>query len=422
MMSNKKSWSELFETSQTSLNSHSTSTVSKPPSRPTSSFSSRPSSTLTVNNVEPVKSELPILPGNLDANFLFQRPLPVQTRPIDNRGNRCFMIAVIQALLHYAPFVNYFGRYFYLLGNELDTVLASGRFPLLAALNRLLVELKPGNLQKVLECDFVDELFLALPVSFSGLGLGEQQDAEEFLTVLLDSLAEELMELRKFGLIFLLPFESEISTEPTPTAPVDDGEWLQVGPKQRIQVTRSTPVSQSPIHVLFAGSFRSCFKADGPSKPSITFEPFTVLSLELVDVQQRPLNSVSEALAQATQLEHLPTGTKQLSFAALPTLLVIQLKRFSVSVQTGEFTKLTRPVRLQPRLQLGTEEFELIAVVDHWGSSLHGGHYTTITKRKGREWRQFDDELPVKDVLMDSESYPAASKTAYLLFYQKINI
>ena len=338
------------------------------------------------------------------------------------------MIAVLQALLGCGPFVNYFFRYFYLLGAELESVLATQRFPLLAAFSRFLSAFKPSNNEKVVDCDFVDDLFVALPVSFSGIGLGEQMDAEEFLTVLLDSLAEELMDLRRFGLNFLLPFESSstasdncFSASNGSLSAVDDGEWLQVGPRQHIQVTRSTPVSQSPIHVLFAGSFRSCFKADGPSKPSITFEPFTVLSLELVDAQQRPLHSVSEAIAQATQLEHLPTGTKQLSFSALPTLLVIQLKRFSVSPMTGEFSKLTRPIRLQARLQFGQDEFELVAVVDHWGSTLHGGHYTTLVKRKGREWRQFDDELPIKDILIDSEAYPVNSKSAYLLFYQKIN-
>lgn len=343
------------------------------------------------------------------------------------------MIAVLQALLNCVPFVNYFTRYLFLLEEIEQHVLDdSQRFPLLAAFNRLLCALsvKQQPMQNVIDCDFVDSLFLALPQSFSGIGLGEQMDAEEFLTVFLDTLAEELMEMRKFGVRFLLPFESSSDHQPqqpplmTPSAAFDDGgEWLQMGPKQRVHVTRSTPVSQSPIHVLFAGSFRSCFKASGPSRPSITFEPFTVLSLELVDAhQQRPLGSVSEALAQATQLEHLPTGSKQLSFSALPALLVIQLKRFTVNTRTGEFTKLTSPVRLQPRLQFGNDEFDLVAVVHHLGSTLHAGHYTATVRRKGREWREFDDEAPERDFLIDSEGASCVnSKSAYLLFYQRIN-
>lgn len=413
----KKSWSELFSEksnnstgnigSATSV-SHSVSNgsiiiTSAPPSRPGSCSvpTSRPASCVQPIEEQQQEEELP---EEIDYAFL-NRPVHklIYARPINNRGNRCYMISVLQALLHCAPFCNYFVRYFQRLQ------IVSDRFALLTALLSLLKEFTTKGMGCI-DGEAVDEIFLALPESFSGIGFGEQMDAEEFLTVFLDRLAEELMELRR-SVPFLLPFESDNSR--TPADNDDGGEWLQMGPKQKISITRRTPVSQSPIHVLFAGSLRSTFKAAGPSRPSITFEPFTVLPVELIDAQGGALTSVRAALEHSMRLEYLSSGTKQVSFASLPPLLILQLKRFLVQPDYS-FTKITRAVKIEPSLELNGEHFQLVAVVEHHGASLHGGHYTTNVCRRG-EWIKFDDELKPQRLTEEQVTH----KSAYLLFYER---
>lgn len=431
-----KSWSELFSngaeagrtpsglsTAVSSLSGMGSQMVSQPPSRPASRSASSVAGMAAWDGAV----------SSPDASFLYGPPMPaVCSRPIVNPGNRCYLNAVLQVLLHTRPFHNYLCRYLPRL-ELFSSLLATGRYPLLAALQRFFGAFIEDDRMSVLamavDASLVDGVFDALcgkTRRFSATGFDEQEDAEEFLTALLDALGEELSDLRQH-LPFALPFESSVGLNVARME--DEGEWLEVGPKQRLSTTRTTPVAMTPLHVLFAGSFRSLYRVSA-TRPSITLEPFTVLPLALCDDHGRAVHSVEEALAHVTRCERLADrATKQLSFAALPPILVLQLKRFIHSGSSGgahaeSLHKDTRSIAIPATMQLDTTHgtrpttFRLYAVINHHGASLHGGHYTAHVRGDANDWMLFDDERSVKKS-HDSGPSPLNTATAYLLFYQR---
>jgi ubiquitin carboxyl-terminal hydrolase 10 len=365
------------------------------------------------------------------------KPVALLQRPIVNPGNRCYMISVLQTILHTRPLANYLLNYFFHLPG-LDSLLeTSNRFPLLLAFKQLFSHLTPSSSNNnnpfphpptPLPHDVLDEIFLALRdkkcSGFSAAGFNDQEDAEEFLTALLDALGEEFSALRTQKLFsFSLPFERhQDDFDGSFDDDTSDNDWLQVASKNRIATTRRTPVSQSPIHSLFAGSFQSLYRAPS-TRPSITFEPFTVLPLSLVRESSAPIESVEDAIAHVLRCEDLGRKcSKQLSFASLPCVLIVQLKRF---VYQSQLHKITRPIRIPASLQLSQNNqpirYQLFALVNHHGSLLNAGHYTATIRTDDKFWSVFDDDVQIQKV--DNETITKnvlnRNSSAYLLFYQK---
>lgn len=375
----------------------------------------------------------------LDSDFL-SKPIIgtiLQSRPIINPGNRCYMIAVLQILLHTKPFTNYMQKYFFKL-ELLPSVLATGKFPLLEALKLFYNEFKIQNREtnSAASHESIDEIFIALKGkkgSFSSAGFSEQEDAEEFLTAFLDALGDEFIGIQSQKLFsFSLPFEKinildcNLANNNINNS-ADDDDWLQVGPKQRVATTRRTPISQSPIHLLFAGNFQSLYKSPG-NRPSITFEPFTVLSLSLIKEKDYvPIDTITGAIEHVLRLEDLGKKcTKQLSFSSLPPILIIQLKRFiykqNSSTKQLELHKITRPLKIPSELNLSQNNsnfnYKIYGLVNHHGSSLNSGHYTSIIKVNNVDWASYDDDVKIQSV--NIEPILNQNSSAYLLFYEKI--
>lgn len=385
-----------------------------------SSCPSRPESAISLE-IEFESLEI----ASLDTEFL-NKPLSIHSRPIVNPGNRCYMIAVLQALLHTRPFTNYLQKYFFKL-ELVPSVLSTGKFPLLAALKSFYSNFtsSANTNTNALSNESIDEIFLAL--NNGNFSFSEQEDAEEFLTTFLDTLGEEFVGLQSQKLLtFSLPYSSEF-TGTSETVIEDD--WLQVGPKQRVATTRRTPVNQSPITSLFSGSFQSLYRSPG-IRPSITFEPFTILPLSLVSDRDTPIDSLTGAIDHVLRMEDLGKKcSKQLSFSSLPPVLIIQLKRFIYKQSSGkhkdpELHKITRPIKISTEIQLNQNNtcltYQLYALVNHHGSSIHNGHYTAIirddtTTESSKKWMNFNDDLKIQYV---NETFNQNS-TAYLLFYER---
>ena len=63
-----------------------------------------------------------------------------------------------------------------------------------------------------------------------------------------------------------------------------------------------------------------------------------------------------------------------------------------------------------------------LAVVYHHGSSATGGHYTTDVFQIGLNgWLRIDDQT-VKVVSQQQVVRPAAERTAYLLYYRRVDL
>ena len=414
-----------------------------------STCSSRPTSVISLEvDFEGLKMSSSSEPAEiavLDNEFLNKPVIGtiLQSLPIINPGNRCYMIAVLQVLLHTKPFTNYIQKY-YLKLELLPSVLATGRFPLLEALKSFynefkIVATKEKENHSAISHESIDKIFMALKGkngSFSSAGFAEQEDAEEFLTAFLDALGDEFIGIQSQKLLnFSLPYEKindrlNYNTNDTSNTSnkIDTDDWLQVGPKQRVATTRRTPVSQSPIHLLFAGNFQSLYKSPG-SRPSITFEPFTILSLSLIkEKDYLPIDSITEAIEHVMRLEDLSKKcTKQLSFSSLPPILVIQLKRFiykqnSSTSKQLELHKITRPLKIPLELNLSQNNssfnYKIYGLVNHHGSSLNSGHYTSIIRTNLNDWYSFDDDIKIQCV-NNIETILNQNSCAYLIFYER---
>lgn len=197
-----------------------------------------------------------------------------------------------------------------------------------------------------------------------------------------------------------------------------DGDWQQVGPKQKSAVTRSSGAikTSSPITKIFGGTLRSEFRVPGRQN-SITTQPFRTLPLEISSPQ---VNNVVEALKYLTRSETIngdfkgprnaTSGVKQFSIETLPQVLILHLKRFTYN-KSGYTQKIGKKIGYPLELELpkevfsrqqqqnmfkqgGLPKYRLIAVVYHHGKNASLGHYTVDVRRQdGREWIRLDDTV-----------------------------
>jgi ubiquitin carboxyl-terminal hydrolase 10 len=205
-----------------------------------------------------------------------------------------------------------------------------------------------------------------------------------------------------------------------PSLPIGEttGGWLEVGPKQRPAVTRSsgTITTESPITKIFGGKLRSELRVPGLTN-SVTLEPYQPLQL---DIQSPQVNNITDALKNLTRPETLhgdfnsPRGpgtsaTKQVFVETLPPVLILHLKRFQYN-NTGGTQKIWKKVGYPLELEIPREVFpphkrglvaqgrlpkyQLIGVVYHHGKNASGGHYTVDVRRQdGSEWIRLDDTV-----------------------------
>ena len=201
-------------------------------------------------------------------------------------------------------------------------------------------------------------------------------------------------------------------------SPAKENGWLEVGPKQKSAVTRSSGAisTNSPITKIFGGQLRSELRVPG-LKDSVTLEPYQPLQL---DIGAPNVNNIIDALKGLTRSETLhgdfksPKGpnvaaTKQVFIESVPPVLILHLKRFQYDNAGGTqkiWKKVGYPLELeipkevfnrQKRSALahgGLPKYRLTAVVYHHGKNASGGHYTVDVRRQdGREWIRLDDTV-----------------------------
>lgn len=200
--------------------------------------------------------------------------------------------------------------------------------------------------------------------------------------------------------------------------PGTTGGWLEVGPKQKASVTRSSGdiAIDTPITKIFGGSLRSELRVPG-AKNSVTLQPYQPLQL---DISSLDVHNITDALKGLTRSETLhgefksprgpsATATKQVFIESLPPVLILHLKRFQYD-NTGGAQKIWKRVGYPLDLEIpkevfpphkrggatisGLPKYRLISVVYHHGKSAAGGHYTVDVRRQdGLEWIRLDDTI-----------------------------
>jgi len=313
----------------------------------------------------------------------------------------------------------------------------------------------PKNKYSQLAPPLLPELFFDLLYPFSertGIPYKDgdkvnQQDAQEFLTYVLDLMHEE----------FLLFHRNK---EPAKVSDKNE-EWEEVGKKNKSSIVLTNDAyAQSVISHTFGGKQRSSVRKQSQgSKPSVTIQPFYCLHL---DIDKPHILSLEDALDTYMEPEKLEGYTcdvrgvevqafKHTSLEALPRVLIIHFKRFAFDVSQPR--KLDKFVRFPQKLSIkkpflsnanvasdDKRLYSLYAVVEHRGKVAVKGHYTCDIninigsvkpqappttpsksekdksekpdKAEKSEWLNFDDHnvsrVPLRDV---------QNRQAYLLFY-----
>lgn len=255
---------------------------------------------------------------------------------------------------------------------------------------------------------------------------GHQQDAEEFLGFILEEMHDECSRAMRSTNTRSLSGASTPTngitspiSEATDPLVADQGGWLEVGPKQKAAITRSSGAitTESPITKIFGGNLRSEFRVPG-LKNSVTLEPYQPLQL---DIGAPNVSNIIDALKGLTKPETVhgdfssprgpgTTGTKQVSIETLPQVLILHLKRFQYDSSGGTqkiWKKVGYPLDLEIPKEVfppykrgglsvhgGLPKYRLIGVVYHHGKNASGGHYTVdVRRQEGREWIRLDDTV-----------------------------
>ena len=160
---------------------------------------------------------------------------------------------------------------------------------------------------------------------------GRQEDAQEFLSLLLNRLHEEMVNCleslnpgptassanehgdklnggatsNNFGIHQPYSLAADAKDE----AVEDSDDWKEVGKKNRAYITRKAEFKQSPLSDIFCGQFRSTLSQHGSKdKESISLEPFFTLPL---DIQPDSIRNLNEALEHLVKKEELFGFTNQ---------------------------------------------------------------------------------------------------------------
>ncbi|XP_069353936.1 ubiquitin carboxyl-terminal hydrolase 10 [Eulemur rufifrons] len=393
---------------------------------------------------------------------LIHKPVSLQPRGLINKGNWCYINATLQALVacppmyHLMKFIPLYSKVqrpctstpmidsFVRLMNEFTNMPVPPK-PRQALGDKIVRDIRPGA---AFEPTYIYRL---LTVNKSSLSeKGRQEDAEEYLGFILNGLHEEMLSLKKL----LSPNSEKLSISNGPRSHLLDeyeqeepgegseDEWEQVGPRNKTSVTRQADFVQTPITGIFGGHIRSVVYQQS-SKESATLQPFFTLQLDIQSDKIRTVQDALESLVARESVQGYTTKTKQeveisrrVTLEKLPPVLVLHLKRF-VYEKTGGCQKLIKNIEYPVDLEISKEllspgvknknfkchrTYRLFAVVYHHGNSATGGHYTTDVFQIGLNgWLRIDDQT-VKVITQYQVVKPAAERTAYLLYYRRVDL
>ncbi|XP_057191208.1 ubiquitin carboxyl-terminal hydrolase 10 isoform X2 [Triplophysa rosa] len=395
---------------------------------------------------------------------LIHKPVSLQPRGLINKGNWCYINATLQALIacppmyHLMKYIPLFSEVqrpctstpmmdnFIRLVNEFSNMPVPSKTKQQAVGDKIMKDVRPGT---PFEPTYIYKLLTLIKSSLSEKG--RQEDAEEYLGFILNGLHEEMVALKKL-------ISPEEEKDPTPNGPEsqpgveedpaekqEDGsedEWEQVGPKNKTSITRQADFIRTPITDIFGGHIRSVVYQQS-SKESATLQPFFTLQLDIQSEKIRTVQEALEILVARESVQGYTTKSKQeieisrrVTLEELPPVLVLHLKRF-VFEKTGGCQKLIKnidyPVDLEISKDLlspgvrgktlkGQRTYRLFAVVYHHGNSATGGHYTTDVFHIGLNgWLRIDDQA-VKIINQHQVVKQTAERTAYLLYYRRVDL
>lgn len=379
------------------------------------------------------------LGGHLYQLCLDYTPVLLQPRGLINRRNWCYINASIQALLACSPF------YTLLRNLPLGPTVDRGKSctPVLDSMVKLVYEfvqvpapqedMKPG--QSFQPTQIYEMLSMLKPDCIKG----QQEDAEEFLSYILNGMHEEMVAViknfeKQRGYD---TYRNEITTNGHADMSEGEEDWKVMGARQKGIVTRLVAEQKSPISELLGGQIKS-FLTTNNGNTSACIQPFFTLQL---DIQSENVTSVKEALNQMTIKEPIQgytcAKTKQeveaysrITIQKLPPVLILHLKRFIYDKNGGckkVMKKTEYPINLEFKKELFSAEakranksnnYTLFAVMYHDGEEAIKGHYISDIYHHGsKSWIRCDDRS-IATITEDQVLSYNPPRVPYLLFYQ----
>lgn len=237
----------------------------------------------------------------LQAYSLSHRSSMIKPRGLSNRNNWCFVNAILQALVACPPFYNL------MKSLPLEVMKKAHMVKITKVVQAFVSEFAPLDhfpklkwrdkgkknedlpLGMTFEASAIFQFLLNLSSDTFKVEDGRQEDAEEFLTFLLNELNDEML-----GLLKLLVSETDEEEEQQDDD--DNDEWHEVGARNKSLLTRrvghSNESLRSPVASIFQGQLQSCVQSSN-GEPTATLQPFFTLPL---DIQSKNIKNVSDAL------------------------------------------------------------------------------------------------------------------------------
>ncbi|KAF8770337.1 Ubiquitin carboxyl-terminal hydrolase 10 like protein [Argiope bruennichi] len=361
-------------------------------------------------------------------------PVLLQPRGLINRRNWCYINACLQALLACSPFYTLLRDL--PLGPGVDRGKSST--PVIDSMVKVMYEFsRYDTSQEELQLgppfqpDFMYDMLSDLK---SDCLKGQQEDAEEFLSFILNGMHEEMVKIIKN-----YQKKTNIKMEEVNGDIGDEGdEWqvIQVGSKNKGMVTRKVVEHRTPISDLLGGQIKSFLTTKTVKTASI--QPFFTLQL---DIQSDNVTSVSEALKEMTVKVpiqgYVCAKSKQeveafnhVALQKLPPILILHLKRFVYNKNGGckkVMKKTDYPLVLDISKDILSSDvknenlrpYKLFAVMYHDGEEAIKGHYISDVYNHGsKTWIRCDDRS-VTAVTEDQVLSYSPPRVPYLLFYQE---
>lgn len=437
------SWADLFKCSSSksslsiAIKAHNTVVTAKPHFKKTEEDQLAQS----VIGVEEDKYAKQLADSLQKQKFLYNQEAFIP-RGLTNKGNWCYINATLQALTGCSPFINLLRQ----LPFHKDKGLTST--PIIDSMLNFVNEfkempIKQGNSSIKLKTDLtigqpIEPLYVYKMLSTiqSSLSVkGRQEDAQEFLSCILNGMHEEMLQLAKVtspSIIDKQIVEGSIDI-------ANEGDWEQVGRKNKSVITRMGTYPQSFISSIFGGFLRYSVHQSG-LRGTANVEPFFELHL---DVQ--PVTSVEEALKNLVLKEEVQGYTctktnaqvdisRRVTIESLPKILILHLKRFIYSKFGSQKLQkvIDYPLMLtidkellsssvQSKHSTSQKTYKLFAVVYHHGKNAGGGHYTCDVCHPVYGWIRTDDTR-LKIVPPNYVLKPTQGKDPYLLLYRRADL
>ncbi|XP_018804399.1 PREDICTED: homeobox protein 5 [Bactrocera latifrons] len=398
----------------------------------------------------------PTVRANLDeytlkfADFLTKSKTDLSTvslrpRGLTNPSNYCYINSILQALLGCAPFYNLIRSI-----PKQAAALSEVRTPTVNALisfvsqfstlpsgMRLRTNKGPkgkDDLGSELQCDSAFEpsdIYRLWIDSREEYVEGRQEDAEEFLSYVLNKLNDEMLEVIKL----VAKPNAEQNGRNEVSESEDGDEWQMIcNNRNKGSVTRQQDFGRTPLSDIFRGELRSRLQREGEHSTD-DIQPFFTLQLNIEKAAS--VKEALEILVGRDQLEGV-TGSKtkqevvawqQMTLEKLPTILILHLKWFDY--RSDGCTKILKKVEFPVDLKIDAKilaskkysmkqrAYRLFAVVYHDGKEATKGHYITDVYHTGySSWLRYNDSS-VKPVSENEVLYPKTPRVPYLLYYRR---